>query len=95
MAITSNGPGYGNVTATTTLGAIVSFSTDFQHYEKRNGAIYNNGSVTVYIGYDTSLTSSNGFPLPAGDSFAFNTKTTIYGVTASSTADLRWIMEEA
>jgi len=33
--------------------------------------IYNNGIATIYLGVDNSLSTSNGFPLPAGMAIVF------------------------
>lgn len=53
--------GYGNVTVTTSAGVLVAEN-------KRRTAlkIYHNGSTTIYVGSDNSVTTSNGYPLPAG-----------------------------
>ncbi|HXY64505.1 MAG TPA: hypothetical protein VEI45_09200 [Mycobacterium sp.] len=52
--------------------------------------VYNGGSVTVYLGGTSSVTTTTGYPLPASTSV--NVPTTgseplsLYGITASSTA---------
>ena len=59
-------------------------------------AVYNNGSVTVYVG-DSGVTTSNGFPLAAGSSMSFEIDTepgdlpgdALYGIVASGTAEVR------
>jgi len=54
---------------------------------RRAIAVYNNSSsVTLYIGFDTSLTVNNGWPLPPGASIPFdmNAEIEIYGVAVSN-----------
>lgn len=57
-------------------------------------ALYNNGSVTVYVG-GADVTSSSGLPLPAGQYMSVDVDRSegLYGRTASSTADVR-VLEE-
>lgn len=54
--------------------------------------VCNNGSVTVFLG-TSSVTSSTGFPLVAGQSIKVNLDRNeqVFGITASSTADVRCI----
>lgn len=35
----------------------------------RGVEIYNGGSATIYLGFSNSVTTSNGHPIPAGNSF--------------------------
>lgn len=58
--------------------------------ERRVSAIiYNNGSVTIYVG-NASVTSSNGIPVAAATSFTDDASNgALYAITASSTADTR------
>ncbi|SRR5579875_3657019 len=55
-----------------------------------NVSIYNNGTQTVYLGADSTVSSSTGLPLPAG---AVLDDQSSYGawwaVVASGTGDLR------
>lgn len=57
--------------------------------------LYNNGSVTVYIGTDSSVATATGMPMAAGASYDFNGwqsyKGALYGIAASSTADMRYL----
>lgn len=52
--------------------------------------IFHNGSGTIFIG-DVSVTSTNGFPLPANTSISFKVDGTvsIYGIKASGSSDVR------
>jgi len=63
--------------------------------ERKGVLIVNNGSVTMYIGPDSSITSANALPIfPGGslddsgllDSF----RGSIYGIVASGTVDARY-----
>lgn len=62
---------------------------------RRMFVIKNNGTVIIYLGTDTSVTSTNGIPLMPQDSFSQNGSRMYmgawYGITASSTADVRYI----
>lgn len=57
--------------------------------------IYNNSSVTVYIGTDSSVATSTGIPLLAGANYDFNSwqayRGPVYGLAASATADVRYM----
>ena len=53
-------------------------------------AIYNTGSVTVYLG-GSGVSSAQGFPLLIGSTIIISipSNTTVYGITASGTGTLR------
>lgn len=51
----------------------------------------NAGTSTIYIGKTNAVTTSTGFPINAGESYYFYTKEAIYGITASTTEDVRFI----
>ncbi len=57
--------------------------------------LYNNGSVTVYLGTDSSVATTTGMPILAAGSYDFNGwqsyKGALYGIAASATADVRYI----
>lgn len=57
--------------------------------------IQNNGSVTVYIGTDSSVATGTGIVLTAGSNYDFNGfqnyRGPIYGLAASATADVRYM----
>ena len=63
---------------------------------ERKGAIFsNNGTQTLFLGMDSSVTTSNGLPLVANgtltmDDFGGVWKGQVWGIVASSTADLRY-----
>lgn len=59
---------------------------------RKQYTIYNNGSVTVYITFGTTVDTSIDFPLPAGGLISDNVYTgVITGKTASGTGELRII----
>jgi len=80
-----------NVTVTNSATKIVGANT-----ARLSLVIENNGSVTVYIGPDTSVSSSNGIPILSSGSFQEDSggarmyQGDIYGITASSTSDVRY-----
>jgi hypothetical protein len=79
------------VTVTTTATRLDP-ETEATSHDGSYAAIYNNGSVTVYIGFTSSVTTSNGFPLAAGASMSFEfgySGDALYGIVASGTADVR------
>jgi hypothetical protein len=54
--------------------------------------IFNNGTVTIYIGYDLNLTTSNGFPIPSGSGLGVNSQSVqniIYAISGSAAQDVR------
>lgn len=57
--------------------------------------LYNNGSVTVYIGTDSSVATTTGIVMAAGAAYNFNGwkayRGPIYGIAASATADMRYL----
>lgn len=57
--------------------------------------LYNNSSVTVYIGTDTALATGTGMPMLAGAAYDFNGwkvyRGNVYGLAASATADMRYL----
>jgi hypothetical protein len=56
--------------------------------------ITNTSSEVCYIGFDTSVSSTNGFPLAQNDVLSLTGSDlytgTVYGITASSTANIRY-----
>lgn len=62
---------------------------------RRGALVYNNGTVTVYLGFDSSVTSTTGLPLVAGATYNDSGdsdlyRSDIYGITASSSSDVRF-----
>lgn len=57
---------------------------------RKCAVIYNNGTQTVYLGKDSSVTTSNGMPLLAGATLVDDHSVDAWwGITASGTGDLR------
>ena len=54
--------------------------------------IANNGTQTVYLGRDNTVTTANGLPLAAGQTWPDDTSTDAwYGIVASGTCDVRFL----
>jgi hypothetical protein len=83
--------GYGTKTVTTTATLIVDANT-----KRRNLTVVNTSlSAIVYIGPDTSITTSNAIPLYQNqtrdqDRIAEGWQGPVYGIVASGTADVRY-----
>ena len=76
---------YGNAACDTTADLILA-----ANYE-RKGFVIQATDGTVYIGDDSSVTTSNGFPLATGQSFSSSAFLgTVYGITASGTVNVRY-----
>ncbi len=59
---------------------------------RRSVIVYNNGSVTVYLG-GSDVTTTTGLPLPAGTPYSADLASAdLYAIAASGTADIR-VME--
>ena len=88
---------YGNISVATSATVIVAKSVSSP--PRIALLIKNNSSVVVYLGEDSSVTTSNGYPLQPGDQlmldFAgsiapFFYRDAVYGRVASGTADVRY-----
>lgn len=84
-------PTYGAVTVTTSPTIILASNPN------RRGCLIgnNDASATVYLGFDTNLTISNGMPLSSGATLQNSDDSAlwrgpIYGVAASGTIDTRY-----
>ena len=76
---------YGNAACTTSATSILA-----ANYE-RKGFVIQATDGTVYIGDDSSVTTSSGFPLATGQSFSSSAFLgTVYGITASGTVNVRY-----
>ncbi len=53
--------------------------------------ILNNGSVTIYIGGNSSVTTSNGSPIPAGGARTLDLRlgSVVYAIASSAGQDVR------
>lgn len=82
---------YGSVTVGVAAEEIVA-----KNRFRRGVTVYNNGSAIVYIGFDDSVTSSNGMPLLPRASATFNRvfdglRGSIFGISASGDQDVRYM----
>lgn len=81
------GTATGSAAAPTSVAAVALAA----NVNRKTAIIYNNGSVTVYLG-GSGVTTANGLPLLPGAAFVDDRTTGVwYGVTASGTGDLRII----
>lgn len=62
---------------------------------RRSISIFNNGSVTVYVGYDNTVTVSNGMPIPPGGERELRVTSDVYGIAGTAGQDVRYISENA
>ena len=80
---------YNTVSVGVTAVAVVAANT-----WRRGATIFNNGSVTIYVGPDASVTTANGIPIGNGGSYDFNGfevyKGTIYGISGTASQDIRY-----
>jgi len=78
--------GYGNVSIGTTAGTIVSADTD-----RKALIIQNLGAGNLYIGFDSTVTTTNGFKLASGESLEINGyRGAVYGI-GDATCDVRYL----
>lgn len=81
---------YDQVSVGTTATTIISANTN-----AKVRTIKNIGSNTIYVGADTSITTSNSFPIDAGETLQISDYTgVIYGIVAASTEDASYIEED-
>jgi hypothetical protein len=82
---------YGNVSVTSTATLILAANN-----ERKGSLIVNNdATVSMYIGMDANVTTSNGLPIGARSTFNNSGqnalwKGAIYGIVASGTVDTRY-----
>jgi len=58
--------------------------------DRERALIYNNGSQTVYLGKDNTVTTANGFPLLPGSAIEDDrTADAWWAIVSSGTGDLR------
>jgi hypothetical protein len=81
---------YGAITVGATATLILGSNPN-----RRGAVIENNGTVILYIGFDSSVTTSNGIAIVAGGNYINSAdgecyKGAYYGITASSTCDCRY-----
>lgn len=81
---------YGSVTVGTSATQI-----ELRKPHRVSFTIVNNSASTVYLGMDSTVTTSTGLPIVAGASFTEDYYIgDLYAIVGSGTADLRyWIVE--
>jgi hypothetical protein len=55
-------------------------------------SVYNNGTATIYVGFDATVTTATGTPIVAGGSAGFSSNTylpAIYGISGTASQDTR------
>jgi len=77
---------YGNISVTTAATLIKATNAS-----RKSILIRNNGSSTLYIGGNNSVTTSNGFEVIAGEEIYIKDTDEIYGIVASGTLDVRYL----
>jgi len=77
---------YGNISVTTSATLIKATNTS-----RKSILIRNNGSSTLYIGGNNSVTTSNGFEVIAGEEIYIKDTDEIYGIITSGTLDVRYL----
>ena len=82
---------HGQKSVNTSATEIIAANADRTSYAVLNPS----ASVVLYIGSDNTVTSSNGWPLQPGQSFTGIDKGGVWGVFASSSANVPWIEAEA
>lgn len=79
---------YGTVSVGATATVIAAANS-----ARKSLIIRNTSTGTVYIGYDSSVTTSNGFPVAQKDAYEINQTNlytgAVYGIVASGTSDVR------
>lgn len=88
QGILSTTGAYGNVTISSTATIIRAANSS-----RKKILIKNNGTQTVYIGV-SGVTTSTGIPLSSSVNIVLNTDDVIYGITSTSTSDIRYIEVE-
>lgn len=89
---------YGTKTIPATAGGIQIVGKNLSRLQIM---LYNNGSATVFLGEDNSVTIANGYPILAGqekivgfsgdaDAFPLSYRDAIFGIVATGTVDLRY-----
>jgi hypothetical protein len=78
---------YGANSVTNTAGAITAGTAG-----RDKVLLQNRGNQAIFIGFNASVTTVNGIEIPKGGSYEMEVSdgVTLYGITASGTADLRY-----
>ncbi len=81
----------GIVTAITLGGATVKLPTTPLKYRRAISVCNNSTADTIYIGFDPSVSTGTGWPVPAGNTISMdiNGQILIYGVSDGTSTDVR------
>ena len=81
----------GLVTAVTLTGATVQIPTTPLKYRRSIALCNNSTSDTIYFGFDPSVTTGNGWPIPPGGSISLdiNAHIPLWAVSGGSSTDVR------
>lgn len=89
-APTVSGGAYGNVSVGTTATLIRPSAAGRASVMVKN----NDPALVLYVGFDSSVTTANGFPVGPGEAAWWGDYTgAVYGIAPSSTIDTRWTTE--
>ena len=82
---------YGAIVVTTSPTIIVGSNNG-----RKGTIISNNSSQSIYIGFDSNVTTLTGTPVPSGGTFNDSGEMdayrgAVYGVVSSGTADIRYL----
>jgi len=80
---------YGNITVTTSATLIKATNAS-----RKSIVIRNYGSAALFIGGNNSVTTANGFEVPASQSIYIKDTDEVYGIVASGTLDVRYLETE-
>jgi hypothetical protein len=81
---------YNQVSVATTATSIISSNTN-----EKVRTIKNIGSNAIFVGGDSSVTTSNGFPIDAGETLDVSDYTgEVFGIVAAGTEDANYIEED-
>ena len=94
-ALEANQTFYQSALGTTLNGRSLDITTAAEQIVAANSSrrrllVKNRGSVAIYLGV-AGVTTTTGFRLDIGKSKIFNHKEALYGITASGTADIRYL----
>lgn len=85
----SGSAAYGNVSIGASAALVVAARQTRESVVIKN----NHASQILYLGSNTSVTTSNGLPLIAGESVRLKAKQAIYGIASGASTDVRYFEE--
>jgi len=85
----SGSSAYGNVAIGATAAVLVAARQARESVLIKN----NHASQILYLGGNSSVTTSNGLPLAAGESVRVESKNVIYAIASGASTDVRYFEE--